>query len=229
MERRSEGRWLRRLSVRFWPRDDEKPRQGHTVNLSSGGAFIGTYRPPVSGTRIRVEVLDRERGFVSEAVVTHSRNVAPELRKVQEPGMGVRFLTPAELVKPLRPKKQELATPEADAEPAPVAPPVRHSDRTYSIRFSSLEQLREVYHRDLAHGGLFIATRHPAALDQVVSLAIEPPGESSRAIVVSARVVHRFDPVEHAGSAGDERMAGMGVELIHPERVLEELAPLLEE
>lgn len=103
MTRRNAVRRPRRLSVRFWKRGDEGHYIGHTTNISTTGMFLATSSPAPSGARVRIEVMERDRGFVVEGVVAHARKVRPELAKVSESGMGIRFLAVEDLVRELLP------------------------------------------------------------------------------------------------------------------------------
>jgi hypothetical protein len=87
--------------------------------------YIATNSPVPSGSRIRVEVIDRDRGFAVEGVVAHARKMQPELARLNQSGMGVRFLSVEELVRELIPaglaETEEISRDVTRAEP--VAPP----------------------------------------------------------------------------------------------------------
>ncbi len=87
--------------------------------------FIATNNPVPSGSRIRVEVIDRDRGFMVEGMVAHARKMQPEMARLDQSGMGVRFLSVEELVRELIPsglgESQEISRDVTRAEP--VAPP----------------------------------------------------------------------------------------------------------
>jgi len=92
--------------------------------------FIVTNTPLSSGCRIRVELVDRERGFMMEGVVAHARKMAPALARLNQSGMGVRFLTVEELVRELIPsglgETEEIPRDDAPTEPLPeplIPPP----------------------------------------------------------------------------------------------------------
>jgi len=216
MDRRKGGRNSRRIGVRFWEKGEKKERIGHTLNVSPDGMFVGTDRPLQSGARVRVEVTDPEVGFVVEGVVAHSHRVAPELRRIQEPGMGVRFLSHQELVEPLMHQMARNAAEEARG------PRTGEPSATFPVRFDSSWQFLRVLEQDIRQGGLFVATSRPAGLNQVIPLELHIPG-LDRPIHLSARVVHRFDPVEHGVSTSGERIAGMGVEFIERGAAVEQL------
>lgn len=63
--------------------------------------FLATVHPLERGDRVRVEVLDHEHGFAVEGVVARVHRVTPALRQVSQPGVGVRFLSIAELISEL--------------------------------------------------------------------------------------------------------------------------------
>jgi len=98
MSRRTSERHARRVEVRFWRRGQTQPHSGYTVDLSKTGLFLGTSISLEPGERLRLEVLDRERGFVVEGTVARVHRVSLALRHVDQAGAGVRFLTPGELV-----------------------------------------------------------------------------------------------------------------------------------
>ena len=89
--------------------------------------FIVTNTPLSSGCRIRVELVDRERGFMMEGVVAHARKMAPALARLNQSGMGVRFLTVEELVRELIPsglgETEEIPRDDSPTEPMPEPPP----------------------------------------------------------------------------------------------------------
>lgn len=117
--------------MQFWKQGDPHSFPGYTTNISTTGMFVATRSPLPQGTRVRVEVLERDRGFMVEGVVAHARKVRGELMRVTQPGMGIRFLTVEELVRELMPGVPwgEEAIPTAfqeaggAAEPWPDLPP----------------------------------------------------------------------------------------------------------
>jgi Tfp pilus assembly protein PilZ len=103
MSRRRATRRARRVQVQFWKQGEPTAYVGYTTNISMTGMFVATNSPMPSGTRIRVEVIDRNRGFMIEGVVAHARKVRTELAAITQSGMGVRFLSMEELVRELIP------------------------------------------------------------------------------------------------------------------------------
>jgi hypothetical protein len=249
---------------------------GYTTNISLTGMFIATNSPVSSGGRVRIEVVDREKGFMVEGVVAHARKSPVELARLKQSGMGVRFLSVEELVRELMPaglagteevpqeaSRQEPIPPSpAPPEPHPVAtvsldpalapaPPVpapaeapqprlvtpppspprrppapmAPSGGSFTVRFSGVEEFLEVYRRDILQGGLFVSTRYPARLQEMVAVELYPPGLLLDPILVRARVVQRFEP--HS-DCGPNLLAGMGLELLDVPALLERLAPVVE-
>lgn len=103
MSRRRAVRRPRRVQVSFWRRGESTSYIGYTTNISMTGMFIATNSPVAGGSRIRVEVVDRNRGFMVEGVVAHARKIGGDLARASLSGMGVRFLTVEELVRELIP------------------------------------------------------------------------------------------------------------------------------
>jgi hypothetical protein len=99
-------RRARRVQVQFWKQGDPHSYPGYTTNISTTGMFLATRSPFPQGTRLRIEVLERDRGFMVEGVVAHARKVRGELMRVTLPGMGIRFLSVDELVREMFPAVQ---------------------------------------------------------------------------------------------------------------------------
>jgi hypothetical protein len=102
-DRRVNERHSRRLEVRFWRRGSTQPHAGFTTNVSTSGLFLGTTQSLEPGERLRLEVVDRTAGFVVEGEVARVHRVSIALRHVEQPGAGVRFIPPDELVGALVP------------------------------------------------------------------------------------------------------------------------------
>jgi hypothetical protein len=141
MTRRQAIRRPRRVQVSFWRRGEPTPYIGYTTNISMTGMFIATNSPMAGGSRIRVEVVDRDRGFMVEGVVAHARKISADMTRISLSGMGVRFLTVEELVRELIPSalvsteviphasspagtvtELELAEPPSASSPSPPLP-----------------------------------------------------------------------------------------------------------
>jgi len=121
MSRRRSVRRPRRVQVQFWKRGEPAAYVGYTTNISMTGMFVATNSPVAQGTRVRVEVMDRDRGFMVEGVVAHARRVQGDLARVLgHSGMGVRFLSVEDLVRELIPAAHDTAR---QTEEIPQPPP----------------------------------------------------------------------------------------------------------
>ncbi|HET9229249.1 MAG TPA: hypothetical protein VFR31_21395, partial [Thermoanaerobaculia bacterium] len=177
------------------------------------------------------------------------RKVRGELMRLNQPGMGVRFLSVEDLVRELVPagySPENLPAPppppEAAAEPEPLphrppqpAPPrpaaapiptPREEGGTFAVHFLSPAEFLEVYRRDILNGGLFVTTRFPGRLQETVTVELHPPFPLARPVLVRARVVQRFEPT--ADAFGPNLLAGMGVELLDLATVVDNLKPYVQ-
>lgn len=98
---------------------------GYTTNISTTGMFLATNSPQPPGTRLRVEIVEGDRGFVVEGVVAHARKTRNDLMRLTQPGMGIRFLAVEELVReliPVLPGETEEIPEEPSTHPPSAAP-----------------------------------------------------------------------------------------------------------
>jgi PilZ domain len=275
--RRRAVRRPRRVQVHFWRQGDPAAYIGYTTNISLTGMFVATNSPLSSGARVRVEVIDRDRGFMVEGVVAHARKSPPELARLNQSGMGIRFLTVEELVRELMPaglaETEEIPQEAFHLEPPPPLPPppptqvfptaarpprpsppppepvvvgppkrpvvmpppplpprrppapVDPSGGSFTVRFSGIEEFLEVYRRDILQGGLFVSTRYPARLQEIVNVELYPPGLLVDPVMLRARVVQRFEP---QSDTGPNLLSGMGLELLDVPSAVERLGPVAE-
>lgn len=208
--------------MRFVARDEPtRERKGYTTNISTGGMFVATGTPVRSGVRLRIEVGEEGEGFAVEGRVAHSRRVAPELRKLGVAGMGIRFVTVAELVGELlgRSGSGGRSAP-GDFEETAVG------DGLYRLRFGSGEELVRVFRKDVVHGGLFVPTRKPAPLLGRITLEVELAVAGREAVRLKAQVVQRIEP--RGAGAGPNLLAGMGVSFEDPAAARAAFAPAVE-
>jgi hypothetical protein len=127
------------VQVQFWRRGEPHPYPGYTTNISMTGMFLATNSPQPPGTRVRIEVLEGDRGFMLEGIVAHARKTRGDLMRMSQPGMGIRFLSVEDLVRELIPvlpgETEEIPAepvmaepgffePPSSPPPSPAAPPV---------------------------------------------------------------------------------------------------------
>lgn len=245
MERRAANRVPRRIEVRFWRRGETQPHTGFTLNVSVSGLFLGTGHPLTAGERIRMELVDADRGFFAEGKVARVHKVALALRHVQQPGVGVRFLAPEDLVAELVPGARaapatryrslqgEDASQAASAESSGEVSERRATEdaemeglEVVPADFVDASSFLSVYHRDIASGGLFLSTASPAQLNQLIVVELHLPGVAGPPPRFRARVVQRIEPTAAVGR-GRNLLAGMGVQFLDRESVIDALRPVL--
>jgi PilZ domain len=137
-------------------------------------------------------------------------------------------------IEPLPPPPPAPPPPPSPPPPA-AAPPPRTPQASiptpsegigvFSVHFLSPQDFLEVYRRDIVNGGLFVSTRYPGRLQEIVQVELHLPLPSAEPVAVRARVVQRFDP-QGEGSLPN-LLAGMGVELLDLAKVLEALRPIV--
>ncbi len=253
MSRRTAERHSRRVEIKFWRRGNPQPHTGFSIDVSKTGLFLGTSQQLEPDERVRLEFVDRERGFIVEGKVARVHRVALALRHVEQPGVGVRFLSAGEMIAELlgagRPKtgsfqvtpRQESPEPErgktSSEAPSPtVLPPTvkpitgatplpPRPARVVPVEFVDRSSFLSVYHRDIAAGGLFVTTAEPAPLHDIVTIELRPPISTPHPLCFEARVVHRFDTKPGEAPSGNPN--GMGVQFLDPDRVRTTLAPIL--
>jgi hypothetical protein len=225
MNRRQSERVSRRVEVQFW-QVGQKIQRGYSTNISANGMHISTANPLPPHSRLRIEVVHGDRGFLIEGVVAHRRAVHPELMKVTPPGMGVRFLNPEELIREIFPRESGAGRGTGAGGGAPardeLEPPPQEEIRTFAVRFASAKDFLGIYERDIVNGGLFVATSRPGRMRELVRIEIHPPGPALAPVLLPARVVQRFEPEPGSGAI----LVGMGVELLDLPQALAYLRPI---
>jgi Tfp pilus assembly protein PilZ len=214
VKRRQDARWSRYIDVKFTRRGDQSSFVGHTTNVSRSGMFLVSPKVFNSGTRLRVEVLDDDHGFVAEAVVARSCRAPIELQRVKPSGMGIRFLGVEELMAGFLPEVDEDEEPELEV--AKTEPRVAR----FRVTYGTPSHFREVLERDVATGGIFIPTNRPAALNQVIEVEVEVNGQPWPSVTVTAQVVQRYLPEDETA------LAGMGVQFLDFAGARKALTPL---
>jgi len=225
MNRRRSERVPRRVEVQFW-QVGQKIHRGYSTNISASGMHISTANPLQPQVRLRIEVIHGERGFLIEGVVAHRKAVHPELLKVTPAGMGVRFLSPDELIREIFPATAGGAAGAAAGQGTPdreaIEEPTQEDFRTFAVRFASAKDFLAAYERDIVNGGLFVATSRPGRMRELVRIEIHPPGPSPSPVLIPARVVQRFEPEPGSGAI----LVGMAVELLDLPAALARLRPI---
>jgi Tfp pilus assembly protein PilZ len=242
MNRRISVRHPRRVQVAFWKQGDPAHGYtGYTSNMSVSGMFICTTTPLARGSRLRIEVLDNERGFIVEGVVTHGMKTPIQLQAFRQSGMGVRMLKVEELIanyldggvrqqQAMSSQAQMSSVAQAQRQPpvpqppqpAPVkapAPPVPGlpAERVFTVHFTAPEQFLVAYRREMQNGGLFVPAEEPAAQRERVLVRIHLPREDMAPVLLPACVVQTYAAHLNHG------VGGMAVEFENPSIAAEKL------
>jgi len=152
---------------------------------------------------------------------------APPPVEIAPPPPPVRPVPPpaAPPVRPVPPPSSTSSMPVLPVPPtapgpafSPPAPPAADAG-VFSVHFPSPRHFLDVFERDIKNGGLFVSTRYPGRLSEMVTIELHPP--DSEPIRVRARVVQRFEP------QGASLLSGMGVELFDAPAVAERLRPIV--
>jgi hypothetical protein len=216
LDRRDNQRRARRVQVQFWKRGEAHSYNGYTTNISPTGMYIGTPSPVGKGGRIRVEVLDPQRGFIVEAEVAHALKTPPTLQQVKPSGMGVRFIQVDELIAELFGGSM-VFRPEEEGAP---------KDGVYGVYFRGVNHFLDTVRRDIQTGGIFVPTKFPAALNAQVTVEIYPPDAKGESVKIPAFVVQRFEP-KPAEPGETPKQSGMGVAFSDPQGALLLLQPMM--
>ncbi len=148
-EKRQHRRFKKRYAVRFGT--DDLSKSGFTGDISKGGAFIQSTHSMPLDARIHLQVqLDGKNFAFFEGVVQRHRKVPPELRQMDPGGFGVRFLFPGEL----------------------VADMVSKDSPSFELHFTSAEQLKAAYDRELRMGGAFVVTDRALRIQDKVQVSL---------------------------------------------------------
>lgn len=256
--RRRAVRRPRRVQVQFWKRGEPHTYPGYTTNISTTGMFLATNSPQPPGTRLRVEVLEGERGFVVEGVVAHARKTRSDLMRLTQPGMGIRFLPVEELVRELIPvipgETEEIpeapaARPPAAAPPPPIervvpppAPPIRSAPAAAPPQPAPPQTTdgAGAFSMGFVGPAEFLEIYQRDILQGGLFVSTRYPGRLQETVRIELRpplpgarpVTLRARVVQRfepqEGAFGPNLLAGMGVEILDLPAVLAELRPIVE-
>lgn len=204
MERRGGKRRFRRFQAHFWRRGSDVHSVGFTTNISDTGLFVATNRPLGKGTRIRVEVGAEVKGVIFEAEVVHAFSAELGLQGMRKSGMGVRFLSVADLVAELFPEVESTAAARKDA---------AGEEGVFPVIFSHRDILLETFERDIKIGALFVPTLKPKEVGEHVIVELSVADGDSQPLRMTAKVVQCFEPTPSIDGLQISLIPGMGVVL----------------
>lgn len=168
-QRRRHERIKRRLKVEYG--DVDFRHSGMALDLSVGGLFLQARRIYDLNTYIHLHVIDREFDFYTEACVARIRRVDPRLRRIESEGMGIRFVSAAEIIKQRVPKAQRRV-------------------ETNTVLCDSVETLETLLREQLAAGVLMVPVDENPDLQSVVEFTIRCEiGDTSSEVVGMGRII----------------------------------------
>lgn len=151
MEKRRSKRVPKRFNVRFG--QSELSYSGFTRDISPDGAFIATSNLLKIGTRVHIQVVtSATRSVFFEGVVRRQRVVPPQLRQVEQAGIGISFLSPREVF-------DEVV-------------PTSSVGNRFEVRFGDVDRLKEAWANELCIGGIFVRTDRHLARDAAVTVVL---------------------------------------------------------
>lgn len=258
-ERRVHPRYPRRIEVRFWRQGEAQPHSGFTMNISRTGIFLGTGFLLAPGERVRVEIVDLEKGFVAEGRVVRVHRVAQALRHVDQAGVGIRFLLPEELVEELLPAaarsaaaplRAATAVPVRAAEPGIAGEPepgagagsTAPAAAAPAAEAPAAPASSRVVPVDFPDRSTFLSVYHRDLASGGLFVSTPSPAALQEIVTIELRTPLpgvapiRFEArVVHrfepqaAVGSGRNLLSGMGLQFLEPERVKAALAPILAE
>jgi hypothetical protein len=164
----------KRLKVEFG--EQAFDHKGILHDISIGGIFISAGRLFKKGTRLHLHVVDRESDFYAEGVVVRLKRVDQLLRRIEAQGMGIRLMSPAEVVREMIPK-------------------VARAVDTQQVVVSSAEQLQKLLNEQLVAGVLVVpvGSPPPAPNTQVEFFIRIDFGDSPRTVGGEGRIMQILD------------------------------------
>lgn len=201
---RQSSRTKKRLTVRYGV--DDLELTSHTKDISTGGLFLFCRHLVPVGTTLHLRVAWSTGLFYGEGLIVRHEKVHHELQRIEDQGMGVRFLTSAEVV--------ELVVP-------------RHlrSSGQLIVDCSSKAQAGRIVEEQLKHGLLYVPIGEPPPklLQEVTFEIVLVFRRSQDRIIGQGQVIQLLEP---DGTQRRDR-SGAVVRLTDAEQILQKLVELL--
>src|SRR5579859_6528189 len=212
--RRRDTRYSIRFPVQLW--HAHRTRSLLTEDVSYGGIFICTDTPPPILQLVRVQLVlpIGGRALGAQGMTVHI--VKPENAGERIPGIGVQFyaldgntrdaweafVRHVEMNYPKSPDQAPLRLPRGST-PEPVRRRFERHTAVLEGSPATLEELEEIYTRDVCTGSMFIPTKLNLPVGTRIVVHVKHP-DSGQPYLLEATVLHRKD------SPGPP---GLGVEL----------------
>lgn len=204
VNRRQASRTKKRLTIRYGLEDLELT--SYTKDISTGGVFLVARHLLPIGTHIHLRVSWLTGLLYGEGLIVRHHKIHHELQRLEDQGMGVRFLNPAEVV--------EL-----------VVPRYLREGGHLILDCTSKEQVQKFIDEQLSHGVLYVPIGEPPPLlHQEVRFDIVLVFRMTQdRIVGQGEVIQLLEP---DGSQRRDR-SGAVIRVTDPEPIVQKLQELL--
>ncbi len=168
-QRRKHERIKRRLKVEYG--DVDFRHSGMALDISVGGLFLQARRIYEIGDYLHLHITDRKLDFYTEGCVARIRRVDPRLRRIEKEGMGIRFVSAAEIIKRKVPRTQRRV-------------------ETNEIVCESVEALEKLLREQLTAGVVMVPTTAEPDLRSVVEFTVRCEfGETRAGVQGMGRII----------------------------------------
>jgi Tfp pilus assembly protein PilZ len=219
--RRRDTRYAIRFPVQLW--HAKRPDSLMTEDVSYGGVFLCTDSPPPLLQLVQVQLVLPIGGRALKAHGMTVHVVEPENTQGRVAGIGVQFyaldhatreawegfVRHVEANYPQSTDQAPLRLPRGNT-PEPLSRRFGHHTAVLDIKPANLDELEELYSRDVVTGSMFVPTRLEVPAGARVVLNVTHP-TSGTPFLLEAKVVHRTG-----------LPAGLGVELLGVDRKFRE-------
>jgi hypothetical protein len=170
---------------------------GFGIDISTGGVFVTATKLLPPGTRIHMKISLGTAEFYAEGRVVRQKLVHPNLRSSEPQGMGVRFISPSEIIE--------------RAFPAPKKAP-----KAFAVGCSAKSSLDDLIRDQLSRGVIVVPVGVPSpevqsAIEFEVTLDFLPEPQTLKG---TGRVVQLLTPPAGSGSIGAVVMVDNAAELV---------------
>ncbi|MFH1808644.1 MAG: PilZ domain-containing protein [Pseudomonadota bacterium] len=175
--RRRALRATKRLKIEYGV--DALDKKSVSYDISVGGLFLVAPRLLAVNTRIHLHIFAQEGDFYAEGIVVRLKHVTPGLQQVEPQGMGIRFLSPAEVISANIPRAQRRV-------------------ETQGVQCATVQELQALLRDQLGKGILLVPVTSPtpepnSVIEFDILLGFVPDSEP---VTGQGRVVQLLETVQ---------------------------------